>query len=102
MDQRCIYKLDGLHNVKKNNANARFQDPPFGLLFPTLALFLAPNHGSSPITIIILAIHSIANYNFFATAHARVSQKGGKLAHFLRSVAIAAVHPVYIYIVAMD
>ena len=40
----------------------------FGLLFPTLALFLAPNHDSSLITIIILAIHVIANYNFSATA----------------------------------
>ena len=73
----------------------------FGLLFPILALFLAPNHDTSPITIIILAIHSIANYNFSFTAHATgIFQNGGKLsAPFLRSVAIPAVRPVYIYIV---
>ena len=52
------------------------------LLFPTLALFLAPNHDSSPITIIILAILSIANYNFSATAHAGIFQNGKKLAPF--------------------
>ena len=54
----------------------------FWLLFPTLALFLAPNHDSSPITIIILAIHSLANYNFSATAHARIFKNGGKSAQF--------------------
>ena len=71
----------------------------FWLLFPTLALLLAPNPDSLPITIIILAIHSIANYNFSATANAEIFQNGGKSALFLRSVAILAVHPVYIYIV---
>ena len=57
INQRCLFELDGLHNVKKkNSANARFQDPTFWFLFPTLALFLAPNHDSSTITIIISAI----------------------------------------------
>ena len=68
--------------LKKNKANARFQDPPFWLLFPTLAMFLAPNHDFSPITIIILAIHFIANSNFSATAHARIFRNGGKSAPF--------------------
>ena len=54
----------------------------FCLLSPTLALFLAPNHDSSPIIIIILAIHSIANYNSFATAHAGIFQNGGNSAPF--------------------
>ena len=52
-----------------------------GSFFPTLVLFLAPNR-FSPISIIILAIHSIANYNFFATAHARIFQNGEKFAPF--------------------
>ena len=50
------------------------------LLVSTLVLFVTPNDDSSPITIIILAIHSIANYNFSATADARIFQNGGKLA----------------------
>ena len=61
----------------KNKANASFQDPTFLTPFPTLALFLAP-----PITIITLAIHSIANYNFSATAHAGIFQNAGKSAPF--------------------
>ena len=92
LDSNFIFVFDLLNDVyinwmdctmlKKNSANARFQDPTFWLIFPTLALFLAPNHDSSPITIIILAIHSIANYNSFATAHLGILQNGGKSAPF--------------------
>ena len=71
-------------------------------LFPTLALFLAPNHDFSPITIINLVIHYIANYNFSATAHTGSSKMAENRPHFLRPVAIPAVHPVYIYIVGVN
>ena len=64
----------------KNRANARFQDHLFCLFFPTLALFLAPNHDSSPITIIIQAIIPSPVTTFSATAHVRIFQNGGKLA----------------------
>ena len=79
--------------------HARFQDPIFSLLFPALALFLAPNHNSSPITIIILAIHPSPIITLLLLRMPGSSKMAENRPHFLRSVAIAAVHPVYIYIV---
>ena len=65
----------------KNKANARFQDPPFFgsffLLWRCFWLLITILHRS-----LILAIHSIANYNFSTTAHARIFQNGGKSAQF--------------------
>ena len=71
----------------------------FGSFFLLWRCFWLLNHDFSPITIIILAIHYIANYNFSATAHAGSSKIAENLPHFLRSVSILAVYPVYIFIV---
>ena len=62
----------------------------FWLLFPTLALFWAPNHDSSPITINILAIHLIAKYNLFcysACPALRKWRKIGLISHLACAVA---------------
>ena len=82
--------------LKKNAANARFQELTFVASFPTLALFLAPNHDSSTITIIILAIHPSPNKNFLLLRMLGSIKMVENRPHFLRSVAIALVHPVYI------
>ena len=76
--QRCMYKLEDC-TLKKI---VPMPDSKFLAPFSCSARFLAPNHDSSPIIIIILAIHSLAKYNFSATAHARIFQNAGKSALF--------------------
>ena len=71
----------------KNAANARFLELIFVAPFPTLALFLAPNHDSSTITIIILAIHPSPITIFSPTAHAQSIKIVENRPHKLRTVA---------------
>ena len=73
----------------------------FWLLFPTLALFLAPNDNHDFHRSLSLSWRSILTpITTFLLLHMPGSFKMAEnWLHFLRSVAIAAVHPVYIYIV---
>ena len=59
MIQPTIYNINWMDctMLKKMRPMPDSKIQIFRLLFPTLELFLAPNHESSPITIIILAIH---------------------------------------------
>ena len=79
--QRYIYKLDGLHNVKKIRPMPDFKIQLFWFLFPTLSLFLAANHDSSPITLFWRSIPSPFT-TLSTAAHARIFQNGGKFAPF--------------------
>ena len=94
--QRCIYKLDGMHNVTKIRPMPDSKIQLFWLLFPTLALFLAPNHDFH--RSLSLSWRSIPSpiTTFLLLRMPRASKMADNRPHFLRSIAIAAVHPVYI------
>ena len=97
-DQRCIYKLDGLHNVKKIMPMPDSKIHLFGSFFLLWRCFWLPIpilHRS-----LSLSWRSIPSpITTFLLLRMRGSSKMAEnLPHFMWSVTIPAVYPVYIYI----